>query len=56
MEGQHSHWEKYHTRIVEEQYYEEIDGIGHVIKRSEWLECICIHDGTIFHRVKVVKK
>ncbi len=44
MQGEHSHYEKYITRIIKKK-----DG-------SEWFQFICEYDGIIFREVKIVDR
>ena len=46
---EHSHWDRYHTRIIPEKYI--ISGARKII--PEKLQLICINDGVIFHEVDV---
>lgn len=40
MHGQHTHWEKYHIRIVK-------------VWQKDYLQLICLDDGIIFHEVEI---
>jgi len=54
--GPHTHWDRYHTRIVKEGvdvYYDKHSNTATSPFPKERLQLICIDCGEIFHEVDV---
>lgn len=56
MEGQHNHYEKYITRIIQKEVQVSVGStaIHPRFERQEFIQLICEIDGVIFDEIKII--